>query len=461
MQSPAPEISFALGAPLKNRIIRIAATFCDVPHPIELKGLVDSCPPWLPHNGLDPDATMSTSAGYSAMQESPSQASPSGKTEFEKVRQHVRILVDLGRIAADATELANFLDQAIVQVARAVEISHAKILRYRRDMGDFIVEAGVGWKPGVVRTATLPADLRSAPGRAYRTGEPVVVQNFEGQSEYVASSFLKHHGIVSLANAPLLVAASTWGVLEVDSTVPRDFSQDTTDFMVVAGAIIGSCVRRLDVEPAQAEQLAAAVLEAQHRNTLLREMQHRVKNSFQLILAAIALQRRRYPPGDVHRVLDNVSERINAISMAHDQLQPRDGRQVVKVSDYLRALCLSIRQQVDSVEIEIEADEVELSVDRAVALGLILNEAATNSVKHAFGEEGGRISVKLQSGLGYGEARLTIADNGRGMPAGAQPSSQGSGLKLIGALARKIGAKVERSTSDHGTTVAVQFPIIP
>jgi two-component sensor histidine kinase len=64
----------------------------------------------------------------------------------------------------------------------------------------------------------------------------------------------------------------------------------------------------------------------------------------------------------------------------------------------------------------VQADELELSIDRAVPLGLILNEIATNSIKHAFGPDGGgRISVKLVAGIGYGEARLSVADNGRGI----------------------------------------------
>lgn len=56
--------------------------------------------------------------------------------------------------------------------------------------------------------------------------------------------------------------------------------------------------------------------------------------------------------------------------------------------------------------------EVELAIDQAVPLGLILNEAVRNSIKHAFEEAGGRISVKLTAGVGYGEARLTVEDNG-------------------------------------------------
>lgn len=377
--------------------------------------------------------------------------------DLGKLRQHVRIIGDLTRLGGNARELDVFLDQAVVQVARAVEISHAKILRYRPELGDFIVQAGIGWKPGVVRTATLSADLDSAPGRAFQTGEPVMVDDFELQNEYTLSPFLKQHGIVALANAPVLIGNAAWGVLEVDSVEPRNFSQDTGEFLTVAGALIGNCVRRFDIQP-QSQRLAAAVLEAQHRQTLLREMQHRVKNSFQLVLGAVMLQKRRYGNEQVSRALDHISDRIHAISLAHDQLEQRDTGQVVKLSDYLRALCHSLKQQVENIEIEIEADEIELAIDRAVALGLILNEAATNSVKHAFGEAGGRITIKLESGIGYGEARLTVADNGRGMQ--EEPKSRGSGLGLIAALARKIGGQVQRTSSERGTTIAVQFPII-
>ena len=65
---------------------------------------------------------------------------------LEKVRRHVRILVDIGRIAGDAEDLSRFLDQLVVQVARAVEIDHVKVLQYRRKQANFLVAAGMGWK---------------------------------------------------------------------------------------------------------------------------------------------------------------------------------------------------------------------------------------------------------------------------------------------------------------------------
>ncbi|MDQ7249576.1 sensor histidine kinase [Dongia sedimenti] len=380
----------------------------------------------------------------------------SGSDDLEAVRQHVRILCDLGRLAGNSTDLQTFLQQAVAQVARGTEIHHVKILRYRPETADLLVVAGTGWKPGVVGTATLSADLRSAPGRAFQTGEAISIKNFEEQGEYDLSPLLKEHGIVSLVNAPVLIGGSAWGVVEVDSTTPREFGPDTCDFLTAAGALIGTCIRR-HTAPSQADTLATAMLQAQQREILLREMQHRVKNSFQLIIGAITLQKRRHTAPEVLAALDYTAERIRAVSLAHEQLAPRAGGEAINLADYLRALCLSIKSQVENVEIDIAADEVHMPIERAIALGLILNEAATNSLKHAFGDGDGHISVKLQAGIGFGEARLTIADDGHGMK---DPTASGSGLKLIGALARQIAATVERTSSDKGTIVSVQFPVI-
>ena len=375
----------------------------------------------------------------------------------EKLRRHVRILADLGKLAGESTELDVFLDRAVLQVARAVEIDHVKILRYRPVTADLLIVAGIGWKPGVVGVATLPSDLRSPPGRSFQTAEPLCVRRLDQQEEFEHSYVLKEHGIVSLANVPVLTDGSAWGVLEVDSTSERDFSEDTQEFMVAAGALIGSVVARQSRASAETRNLEAAAVEAHHGDILLREMQHRVKNNFQLILSSVSMQKRRHSSEEVRGALDKVASLIQAISLAHDQLAPKHGSQVVKLADYLRALCHSIRQQVEGIEIDVDADEVELPVDRALALGLILNEAAVNSIKHAFKGEDGRISVRLESGIGYGEGRLRIADNGGGF---VTPREGGSGLKFMMSLARQIGGTLEQQSSGEGTTISVSFPVL-
>ncbi len=375
---------------------------------------------------------------------------------LDKLRRHVRILVDIGRLAGENADLTRFLDQAVVQIARAVEIHHVKVLKYRPRSSDLLLIAGVGWKEGAVRSATLSADLRSPPGRAFQTAEPVTIKDFGKQEEYVRSDLLKEHGIVSVSNVPVLTNGAAWGVLEVDSTAPRDSTEDTTDFLTAAAALIGTVLRH-NARPEEARLMAAAA-EAQRREILLREMQHRVKNNFQLVLSSISIQKRRSQGAEVHRALDHVASRINAISLAHDQLAPRHEGQTVRLSDYIRALCSAIRQQIEDVEVDVESDELELSIDRALPVGLILNETAMNSIKHAFGPDGGRITVRLVGGIGFGEARLTVSDNGRGI---INVSENGSGLKLIASLARQIGGTIEQQSSDSGATTILTFPLIP
>jgi two-component sensor histidine kinase len=377
---------------------------------------------------------------------------------IEKLRRHMRIVVDLGRIVARNGDVEHFFHQAVVQVARAIEIDHVKILRYRPDTADLLIVAGIGWKPGVVGNATFPSDLSSPPGRSYQTAEPVVLADLAKAKSFVISDILKEHGIAALANVPVMIDGAVWGVLEIDSSTERDFSTDTTDFMTAAAAIIGTALRRQAADDSKAAALVATTAAAQAREVLLREMQHRVKNNFQLVLASIASQKRRFDNREVDRAMTHVANRISAISLAHDQLSPAQDHSAVDLAGYLRALCASIEQQTDTVVIDVTLDEVELAIERAVPLGLIVNEAITNSIKHAFGEDGrGRISVTLTTGVGYGEAKLVVADDGSGMKTTV---SEGSGLRLINSLARQIGAEVARDSSREGTRITVVFPVI-
>jgi hypothetical protein len=109
------------------------------------------------------------------------------ESELHQIRRHVRILVDLGRVAGESGDQNRFLDQVVVHVARAVEIDHVKVLRYRTREADLLVAAGFGWKEGVVRVATLSADLRSPPGRSFQTAQPVHIKDFGEQDDLILS----------------------------------------------------------------------------------------------------------------------------------------------------------------------------------------------------------------------------------------------------------------------------------
>jgi signal transduction protein with GAF and PtsI domain len=260
----------------------------------------------------------------------------------QELRRYIRILVDIGRLVGEQADLSRLLSQVVVQIARAVEIHHVKVLQYRPRTSDLLIVAGVGWKEGVVGSATLSADLRSPPGRAFKTAEPVSVHNLPEQGEYVYSDLLKDHRILSLLNVPILMDGAAWGVLEVDSTRSRDFTEDSVDFLTAAAALLGAVIHPHAGKDYEA-RFAAAAAEAQKREVLLREMQHRVKNNFQLVLSSISLQKRRHQGAEVQSALDHVASLINAISLAHDQLAPGQEGQTVRLTDYVHALCSALQ----------------------------------------------------------------------------------------------------------------------
>ncbi|HWH22115.1 MAG TPA: histidine kinase dimerization/phosphoacceptor domain -containing protein [Allosphingosinicella sp.] len=377
------------------------------------------------------------------------------RVENEVLRRHQDVLINLTRRASEKVALDDFLQEVTLRVAEAIEIDRVKLMRYRPDRGDLFMEAGVGWRPGLVKTAAFPADMASPPGRAHKTAQPVAIECLAESPEFRSTSVLEEHGIVSVVNVPILVDGASWGVLEGDSSILRGFSADTINFMTACAALTGLVIRRVQAEEAQAQATAESALAAQKRELLLREMQHRVKNNFQTILAMISLQMKKFPTDEGRRIAARLAENIQAMALAHDQLSPTREGEVVQLRTYLEALVASIEKPFENVLLEVEAEDMAVEIDQAVPLGLVVNEAVTNAVKHAFDpEKGGAVRILLRP-HGAGEAMLSIADNGTGIH---EKEAPGSGLKLMEALARQLRGRVDRASSEEGTTVCLIFP---
>jgi two-component sensor histidine kinase len=372
------------------------------------------------------------------------------------LRGHRAVITNLAKLAAlPSISREDFFRDLVLRIADVVEIDHVKLLRYRPEHSDLLMEAGVGWKEGMVGSATFAADMSSPTGRAFRTGEPVMVENIAESTGFLFSETLAEHNIVSLVNVPVLIDGSTWGVLEADSCVPRSFSADTEEFMISAAALTGLVIARTKAEAAHQEAIAAMAIESQRRVLLLNEMQHRVKNNFQTIMSMIQLRKSRFPLEKGRSLADEILAGIMAMALAHEQLAPTRTGEIVELGPYLRALIASVAKPHEGIAFELEANDVTVGIDQAVPLGLIVNEAITNAVKHAFPEARGRIRIALRS-RGLGQALLCIADNGIG---GADKLPQGSGLRLMTGLARQLGGHVERlENAEHGITIMVAFP---
>ncbi len=374
----------------------------------------------------------------------------------DRLAAYQRILGALARHGAEAPEIPRLLQQVTGLVAGATHIRHVKVMRYRADQADLLVEAGVGWKEGVVGTVAFPVDMASPPDRALQTAMPVVIEDLPREDEFVAHPTLVEHGIVSLMNVPVMVDGATWGVLEVDADQPRHFDDADIGFLGATANILGMAIQHRQ-HLARHEQLNQARSAATGRaEALLEELQHRVRNNFQTILSFLSLQRRHAKDEDAKIRFSDVTDRVLAIALAHDQLSHGMGTGSVEFGDYLRALCKNIDPRRRNVVVEVEAKDLNLPLDRAVPAGLIVNELVTNAYKHAFDDGGGRIRVVFEVHPEVGEALIVVEDVGKGA---GPPREGGMGLKLIETFAMQLNGHVEREDAEPGTRTRVWFPL--
>jgi two-component sensor histidine kinase len=260
-------------------------------------------------------------------------------------------------------------------------------------------------------------------------------------------------------------------VLEVDSDRPRHFGELEVEFLQAMAGLLAGALQRADSK-AKLEAVAAEMaVRAERQATLLRELQHRAKNNLQIVVSMLAQERRA--AGDAHAAerLGRVMERVSAIALAHDRLSDAEaegaaaGGVATDLAGYLRALLGGLElSQGARIVIEATLDPCRLPFDKAVAVGLAVNELVTNAAKHAYpeGGEGGIVRIVLRCDESKAEAALTVSDEGRGMAPDAAEAAQraggGQGSDLLRHLARQLGGEVERGRPERGTSVTVRFP---
>ena len=388
-------------------------------------------------------------------------------------RLHWRILIDFGRIALEDLEVTPLLQRATAQVARGTGIRHTKLMRYRPEKGDLLAVAGVGWKPGFVGNTRFAADVASPPGRCVQTGQPVVIEDLPGNPEFRLSQPLADHGIVAVANVPIIFDGKTWGVLEIDSDRAGQFNESDLEFLQAMSHVLAGALQRSEAA-SLAQSFAAEVAgKAARSGMLLKELQHRAKNNLQLVVSMLGRESRVFKDEAplVAQRFRRVMERVSAVAIAHNRLSAGeasdDPSTATDLAGYLRALCSSLELSLgDHLVIEADLEKCHLSFDRAVAVGLVVNELVTNAAKYAYpeGHQGGIVRVELRADQSRAEALLTVSDEGRGLQIveGAPKTNRqsGQGLSLINLLTRQLGGEVFQAAPERGTQTSVQFPLV-
>jgi two-component sensor histidine kinase len=197
---------------------------------------------------------------------------------------------------------------------------------------------------------------------------------------------------------------------------------------------------------------------AAEREMLLREVNHRVGNSLQIIASLLHLQASTATQEDVKAALTNAMGRVAAVAQVHRRLYTSQDLKSVLLNQYLEALLEDLRRSAEGnrmSRLTLKAEPIEIDPDRAVSIGIIVNELVMNAVKYAYPDGPGPIHVELKTD---GEDLvLSITDDGVGLAARSDPRSTGMGQRIVSAMAAKLEASVERDPAHTGTRMVLRF----
>jgi PAS domain S-box-containing protein len=197
------------------------------------------------------------------------------------------------------------------------------------------------------------------------------------------------------------------------------------------------------------------------KEVLLKETHHRVKNNLQIISSLLSLQAGYVKDEKLLDVFRDSQKRIRSMALIHEKFYQAENSAGADFSGYVRDLILSLfstyRFDTSAVDLQTNIGDVFLDIDTSIPLALIINELISNSLEHAFPGDGkGRIRVDLNEEDG-GRFRLTVADDGVGLPENFDiQSTESLGLRLVAALVEQLDGNIEIDTAG-GTRFDITF----
>ena len=205
-------------------------------------------------------------------------------------------------------------------------------------------------------------------------------------------------------------------------------------------------------------EVAKGVAEREKRLDLLsralEEIDHRTRNNYQTVLALVQLQAQRSKDAGVQEALQQVADRIHAVTKATEHLGVRsDDIGTVRLREHLCELCEQVERGLsrDNVRVRCEVEDLSASTEKAIYLSIIVNELVTNALKHAF-EDSSEGLIRVASEQNGKGVTIIVEDNGRGLQRKPAKDKGGLGTKLVDRFARELGCEHEVVSSASGTT---------
>jgi two-component sensor histidine kinase len=390
-----------------------------------------------------------------------------------KVRKLLRqqaSVAGFGSFALRQNDLLKVLNEAARACAEGLGVPFCKVCRYRAAENDLLIEAGHGWKAGVVGTVES-ADPSSPQGRAFVTRKPAIFNDLSKDNQFELPSFYAAHGIISLIDVVIHVKGEDqpYGVLEIDNDKQHDYDEHDINFLtgfanVLAEAVATSVRTALLQTTIETMKVLAGAQERllEQKMVLAEELQHRVRNNLQLIYGMLSKQLGDTADEGGRRGIKAIARRVSTLAQVYNHLLGTEMTRTTDFGSYVKSLCLDLAEiqaaSDGAVTLTCDSDALILDLDVVTALGLVVAELVTNSYDHAFLGGTGTTNVSVRHAAGDVDmATMTISDNGSGFKANGE--SKRHGLGLVRRLVEQVRGTA-MVASDHGTVWTIRFPTV-
>ena len=287
------------------------------------------------------------------------------------------------------------------------------------------------------------------------------------------STYMQHGNIQSLLVLPMIYQGRLLGFVEIrDCQEERTFADRKIGLVQMLAAHAASAVENARLYEHAQEQITERMLverelrkSLREKEALLQEIHHRVKNNLQVISSLLNLPSESSKDPETLQMLKESQDRVRSMALIHEKLYQSQDLEKVEFGSYVRDLTNHLMHSYGTesagIRLTATADDISLSIDKAVPCGLIINELVSNALKHAFPDgRDGEIIVALQLGADQ-HLTLSVADDGVGLPSDASlDRPETLGLQLIRVLTDQMDGAVRiRSGEGNGLKVTIIVPV--
>jgi two-component sensor histidine kinase/CBS domain-containing protein len=372
----------------------------------------------------------------------------------------------------ESLELKIILQNAVDEVRQFLQTERVLVYRFNPDMSGTIVVESVeeGWRPALNSTIKDTCFGKNY-AQAYRLGRSQAIDDIYtvGLTQCHIDILVFYDVRASLV-VPILQGEHLWGLLcAYHCSEPRRWQQFEVDLLKQLATHMAIAIQQSELyqqaqtelaERKRAEEQLKVILE--EKDSLLKEIHHRVKNNLQIISSLLRLQSDYIKDEKVLTLFRESQNRIRSMALIHEKLYQSTDILKIDFSKYILDLAANLLSSytvaTQVVELQVETEDVWLSIDTAIPCGLIINELISNSLKHAFlkDTQNNEISINILS-LNDNWFRLTVRDNGIGFPNDIDfRNTESLGLQLVCTFTEQLEGEIELDTS-QGTAFVITF----